>query len=338
MIIDGKNIATEYGMTLLRGSYDSLFKYPARKKVDFSDYAERDGIIPDLRKFEFEPRGIVLNFAVKHNNYNDFITKYETFFSHITEAGYRNMIFENGMQCNLRYDKTTAYRAPFVSTSGFSTFTLNFIEDVYSGWGVGNGTLIGTNIQNYYIIDGIDFGNFGVYPDGNIGEVLKYPDVKPSFTDGLHYDTDTVKLKHKEINIPLYMTARTKQEFLTNHAAFISCFKKTGKQLLFIKEINAATYVYYLDCTSFNVHWTNQPIAKFSIRLMIPVVTWIGRGVELWTLLLDPSLNMLLGDEHGRALAVKVNSNYELWMMLLDTNTNMLLGDGQGRALGIMIN
>lgn len=61
MTIDGKNI-NEWGCTLLEGSFDDLLKYPKRKAVTTRDWAESNGIVPDLSEVEFEARTIKLSF------------------------------------------------------------------------------------------------------------------------------------------------------------------------------------------------------------------------------------------------------------------------------------
>ena len=48
MTIDGKDVYTEWGCKLLEGSFDDLLKYPKRKAVKYDNWAEADGIDPDL--------------------------------------------------------------------------------------------------------------------------------------------------------------------------------------------------------------------------------------------------------------------------------------------------
>jgi hypothetical protein len=62
VLIDGKDIGSLWGMGLLMGSFDGLFMYPKRKAVRFTDFAEVDGIRPDLRRFETESRGGCVEF------------------------------------------------------------------------------------------------------------------------------------------------------------------------------------------------------------------------------------------------------------------------------------
>ena len=53
MTIDGKDLYTEWGCKLLEGSFDDLLKYPKRKAVKYNNWAEADGIDPDLSVVEF---------------------------------------------------------------------------------------------------------------------------------------------------------------------------------------------------------------------------------------------------------------------------------------------
>jgi len=307
MTIDGINI-THYGLTLLAGSYNTIFRYPKRKSVSFTNFAEKDGIIPDLRKIEFEPRQITLNFSINHNSYNVFKDRYVNFISHITAPGYRLFNFGDGLLYNLRYDRTTTFKTPFIfeNSSGFGIFTINFIEDDFSVFNVESvPSYLSDKLRGRYIINGKDFTEYGIYPEGELGEVLKYPDVKEAFTDGKIFYTDTVKLKNKEITIPLWMIADSREDFINNYYAFFNQFNKTGSQTLYIKEISEQVDVYYLECSAFTVNFCEKIMAKLRIKLMIPIITWFNTINQIGcTLLYDPISNVLLGDENYFALAV----------------------------------
>ena len=301
--IDGKNIRNTWNMALLTGSYDSLFRYPKRKTVKHTNYAETDGIQPDLRRFETEPRKVSLNFMIKHRSESEFFNIHNDFFQTMIAPGYRTFNLENGLVYELRYDKTQKMRSIrlFDYGDGGTTFTMDFIED---------GTVInqsivsptgGIRLKGMYAVDGRDFGDFGIHPDGDIGEVLRYPDVKDAFFDGRDYHLDTRMLRHKEITIKLWMLSNSQQEFAHNYQAFYNSFAKTGKQYLYIREIGGTTEVYYMDCSAFKVHWGDRPSAKFSIKLCIPVVTWSSGVTSIWTVLEDPDFG-LLADENGNVI------------------------------------
>jgi len=302
MRIDGKDIYTTWGVILLEGSYSPLLKYPKRKAVKYSNYAERDGITPDLRKIEFEPKSVSLNFLIKHNSVDEFWVKYQTFFADMTSVGYRTLDLENGLIFSLRFDKSTSHQSPKLYNAGqnITVFTLSFIEDNHSIPKIY--VPIGGNLlTGYYEINGIDFSSFGVHPDGEIGEVLKYPDVKEPFTDGQTFDLNTRRLKHKDITISLWMLAESETEFINNYSAFFNQFNQKGKLSLYIKEIGGMTYCYYRDCTSYLVYWGKRIGVKFSLALTIPVVTWLNGTTTILTVLQDP-LQGFIADEKGRII------------------------------------
>ena len=65
MMIDSKNMYTEWGCTILEGSFDTLLKYPKRKAVKYNNWAEADGIDPDLSVVEFEQKTVKLSFLME---------------------------------------------------------------------------------------------------------------------------------------------------------------------------------------------------------------------------------------------------------------------------------
>lgn len=303
MTIDGKDIGTMWDMVLLKDSFSSLLRYPRRKAVRYTSYAEVDGIHPDLRKFETEPRQVSLTFMIRHTSEAEFYNKYEDFFKTINDSGYHAFDLDNGLVYKLRYDKTQSFKPMGLYNTGESatSFIINFIEDetaIDSHIGTPSG---GIPLKGWYSINGVDFGDFGVHPDGEVGEVLKYPDAKEPFTDGEEYNLSIRRLRHKEVTIPVWMHADSKAEFMQNYQAFYNAFATSGKLSLYIKEINATTFCYYMECSAFKVHWGDKPGAFFSITLCIPVVTWIEGVTSFLTVLKDPVLG-LLANEQGKVI------------------------------------
>jgi hypothetical protein len=299
MTIDGKDLYETWGAILLEGSYNSLFKYPKRQTVSFRNYAEMDGIVPDLRKITFEPKQVTLHFAIRHRSIDEFWNKYQSFFTDMIAPGYRTVHAGMGWIHKLRYDKTAQYESPHLFSGGSSltAFTLHFLEDNHAI----PETLHpkgGINLRGWYEINGIDFGEFGVHHDGEIGKVLQYPDVKQPFTDGRKTDLDTRRLMHKEITIPLWMIAHSEEEFLTNYAAFFNQFNQSGTLKLFIREIGGVTNVYYTDCTPFSVNWSKKISARFGITVLAPVFTWLDASdTNLVIVLEDTDLGILVNEE-----------------------------------------
>ena len=100
------------------------------------------------------------------------------------------------------------------------------------------------------------------------------------------------------------MLAGSVEEFLTNYRAFFTQISGVGNQELYIKTLDGIIQVYYTDCPSFSVEiWReNQIGVRFTISVVVPVVSWIDAGGDVrYRVLKDPDLG-LLADEQGRII------------------------------------
>lgn len=271
MTIDGTNIYVAYGAELLDGSMSSVLTYPTRKAVNYTNYAEVNGITPDLRRFETEPRTVTLQFGIIHNTAAEFPTKHAAFFNMIKAPGYRTMVFDGGLTLRLRYASTSNYAPTTIDGRGGTKFSMSFAEDdCCISPSVVTGGQAARAARGWYKIDGTDFAAFGVTPDRALGSVLAYPSVKPPFTDGRQYYTDVVKEAHKEISLPLAMCADSQAAFIQNWQAFFNAWAKTGIRRLYVRETGGTEYeAYYKGCSSMSVVWGERPAAKFTVGVVL---------------------------------------------------------------------
>lgn len=301
--IDGNDLK-KWNVTLLKDSFSSLLKYPKRTSINYTNYAERDGITADLRKFETESRDVSLRFFIEANTHSEFLTRYDAFFYDMNAVGYRSFDFDTGLIHNMRYNNTSSYNAPrlfYDNVNKFGDFTMNFIEDDYPVNSLITTPTNAISLNGLYIIDGVDFGSFGIHQDGKIGEILKYPDVKSPFFDGREYNLESRMLSYKEVTIPLWMIAYSKEEFIQNYQAFYNALAKPGLRHLFIKEINGTTEIYYTECSSYTITWKETIGVRFSIKFIIPVVTWESGATSIYTVLEDPTYGYL-SDENNNVI------------------------------------
>jgi hypothetical protein len=154
---------------------------------------------------------------------------------------------------------------------------MNFVEDnLFINPDVTSPTGSVNICRNEYRIDGIDLRDFGVSATlGNISEVLGYPEIKEPFTDGNTYSLETIKMKHKEIVIPMSMAADDRQTFNNNYQAFYNAFAKAGLRTLYIKSTGGNVGAYYKDCTSYNIFSRGRTGAVFKLSFVIPNVNWV---------------------------------------------------------------
>lgn len=304
MTIDGKNLYNEYGCTLLEGSFDSLLKYPKRKAVKYNNWAESDGIDPDLSVVEFEPRTIKLSFLMESTGEEDFWRRYNRLASDLSSSGYREINLIEGLSHRLRLSAGASYSLPVPFNAGrhYSSFDLNFIEDSFtslSAYPAG-----GISLRGQFSLNGIDFGEFGIGCDDDLNDILKTPALKEPFTNGRNVDLSIVRTQHKTIKLSLWMIAGSIGEFLNNYHALFHQLSGTGTQGLYINTLGATIQFYYVDCPSYSVEvWNEHQVAvRFSLSLVVPAVTWVDTGgVRRYRVLKDNELG-LLADEQGRII------------------------------------
>jgi hypothetical protein len=310
MRIDGKDILKEYNCILLEGSLGEVLKYPKRKTVPYNNWAEADGIQPDISDVAaFEPRHIRLSLLFNAGSKNGFLAIYRRLIADLTAPGYRMITVPDGFPMELRLNETTNFNVPRIVDEGenYVTFTLDFIEDNNSVLGVPY-PVDGIRLRGCYSVNDIDFGAFGIGPDEVQGEVLKYPDMKEPFTDGKSVFLSTVNMRHREIRIRLWMLASNKDIFLNNHRAFFGQLIRPGLQDLYFNATGDTIPVYYSECTEFHIGtWSDGGVsARFSISLIAPIAGWIEAGGSSYIkLLLDDDRMLYLSDEDGKLLEVK---------------------------------
>jgi hypothetical protein len=267
MTIDGTDIAN-YGLVLQAGSFDSLLRYPKRKPVAYNNWAEHDGIEPDVSTVEFEPKKVQPVFSMLTDSLSSFETSHTSFYDSLSAPGSRHIVFTSGIQRTLRFTGNSKYdvRRPF-GNDNHETFTLDFTEDAPA---VETGaTPAGTAPFGLYAVNGKDFGLYGIGGDENISDFLRHADLKEPFTDGQTVYTDVVKKKHREIKFPLWMIAFSETQFLRNYRAFFAELAQPGEQTLSAGQLGKTVRAYYTDCTSFRfTAWRPDFIGlKFNITM-----------------------------------------------------------------------
>lgn len=303
MTIDGKNIKT-YGCTLLEGSFDALLKYPKRKAVKYNNWAEADGIDPDLTEVRFEPKTVKLSFLMEAHSLESFWLQYRKLVADLSAPGLRTFDLITGMTNRYRFSAGASYKLPIPFNEGknLSSFDLNFIEDTHAILSASPAG--GIALRGQYEINGIDFGEFGIGSDDEQEDILKYPALKAPFNDGQTVDLSTIKTQHKEIKLSLWMLAGSVEEFLNNYRAFFTQIAGAGTQGLYIKSLDGIVQVYYTDCSAYTVEvWDDNQIGvRFTISLVAPVVSWVDAGGDIrYRVVKDPALG-ILADQDGRIL------------------------------------
>jgi len=236
---------------------------------------------------------------------DQFWRSYRQIMNDLSAPGYREFDVIPGMTHRLRLNVNSLYNKPVPFNEGHnvSSFTLDFVEDALSFQSILY-PVNGISLRGQYAINGIDFGEFGIGSDDEQDDLLKYPALKDPFTDGRTVDLTIIKTRHKTVKLSLWMLAGGVDELVNNYQAFFNQLTGPGTQELYINTLEGSTQVYYTDCTGFTVEkWSKDNIAaRFSISLVLPVVSWIDAGGDVrYRVLKDPD-HGLLADEQGRII------------------------------------
>ncbi|MDR2765436.1 MAG: hypothetical protein LBB90_10465 [Tannerella sp.] len=276
MMIDGYDI-TSFGCTLIGGSsfdsFGSLLKYPKRAEVDYNDWAEKNGIQPDLSETTFEERKIQLYFGMLAGMVSVMTDRYEDFYGLLSDTGYRTVNAVPGLTHRLRYSEMSEFSMSkaLLSSDNHRVLTVEFTEDTWSQ--TATPPYSAAAPSGLMAINSIDFGNFGIGSDDLLDDFFKYPALKTPFDDGRQKHLDLVRTQQKNIKLNLWMLADSQAQFVNNYLAFFNELKKTGLQTLRIVPAGRDVGIYYSDCGSFKMErWSvNKVCARFSIELVAPV-------------------------------------------------------------------
>jgi hypothetical protein len=276
MTVDGYDIKT-FGCTLIGGSsYDSfgnLLKYPKRTAVNCNDWAESDGIQPDLSETAFEERKVQLYFGMQADAVSVMSCRYRDFYELLASAGYRTVNAVPGLTHRLRFGSASGFTLsnPLSNDENHAVLAVEFTEDT---WGqTATPTYSAAAPFGLLGINSIDFGMFGIGSDDRLDDFFRYPSLKTPFDDGRQKYLDLVRTQQKSIKLNLWMLADSQVQFANNYLAFFNEWKKTGLQTLHVYPAGRGVGVYYSDCGSFKVErWSeNRVCVRFSMELVAPV-------------------------------------------------------------------
>ena len=119
VVIDGVPIE-EMGVYLLEKSYQSILQYPPLKSVDSNDWAEYDGIEPDLTNPTLDIRSITMRFLAKGGR------AYLKFVNFLLKKEYRVFYFsELGIERRLRINDNSIEKFE----NEYQAFSITFFDD-----------------------------------------------------------------------------------------------------------------------------------------------------------------------------------------------------------------
>ena len=294
MTIDGRHIS-EWGLRVADGCLSEWFKLPKRKAVSYNNWAESNGIEPDLSVVEWEETSFKLSFILSGANPTEYMSRFRSFLTFLSDKGSREVSYM-GITRTLRYDQGNNYNGtPMIEQRrAWAILSLTMKEEKPEI--VEKYPYSGMRPLGQYAINGIDLSEFGMGGERKDEDLMKYPGMKTPFSDGKSYDLSTVTTKHKEIKLSLWWICDSVESFLKNRMALLWQLSRPGTLSLYTDSIGGYTSAYYTGCGSFsaNMYAGGRVAATLSLGLTIPVVEWIDAGGTMrYMVLMDADFGLL---------------------------------------------
>ena len=169
--IDRYNAKTDFGIVLGEKSYSNLLTWAKYKSFDINDWAEEDGIEPDLADTKLDTRTLTLYFIGKYESYLSFLDYLKT------DKAYFTFTFPIGLTYTLRpTDNSLSNYNPKISSFSID-FADDFPTDKYGQ--IGQPTNVGKCYFQGVAIDGFDLSEYSAnLLDGTFLSLAKMPNFK----------------------------------------------------------------------------------------------------------------------------------------------------------------
>lgn len=269
LYIDGIDVYSSYGVFITEDGYKELLAYPSLKTVDSNDWAEEDGIEPDLSSPVLDTREFNIKFAY-HGTY----ARFGAFVEMLSDnAAYHVFDFrEIGRTFQLRLVNQQNLSLAF----NLGLFALKFADDFpLDGYNTYLEPLSTVTPQTGYELDGINFSDYGIHVlQGSEAEILKSPAVKKNLLqniasqNGAFYDGEFVVFQTKEVKLKCLMRAETLSEFWRNYDAFLYDLVRPNERKLYVDSTGYEYPCYYKSCSANKFCPANKIWFEFSLVLV----------------------------------------------------------------------
>lgn len=267
LYIDGKDAYSLYSVFVTGDGYKELVAYPALKTIDSNDWAEEDGIEPDLSSPVLDTRELSIFFSYHGTN-----ARFGAFVELLSDKAYHTFDFrEIGKTYRLRL-----VTQPNLSLAiSLGLFTLRFADDFPLDGYTYLKPISTVAPQTAYELDGISFSDYGIYVlQGSEAEIQKSPAVKKNLLQniasksGAIYDGEFVAFQTKEVKLKCLMRAKTLQEFWRNYNAFLYDLIRPDERQLYVDATGYEYPCYYKSCTVDKFFPTDKIWFEFSLVLV----------------------------------------------------------------------
>ncbi len=263
--IGGINAYTEWGVYVIQGGYLSLAAYPKLKDIDVNDWSDKDGEEVDLSDPKLGKQDIELKLAISNKN------NFSSFMENLMSSVFHTLFFNDiGITRTLRYLSMSVDNIE----GDLMKFSVRFSDDFpLYGYSYVAPTKYGEDTG--FLLDSVDLSNYGITVlSGSSSNVFEFQaakealEVNVSNKDGVIYDSGaTVRLKARDITLPLLMKAENITKFWVSHQGFLYNLKKAGERRLTCLGFDYRCYYKSMNPSLFSPE--GIPWLKFSLVLRI---------------------------------------------------------------------
>lgn len=260
LYIDGADVYLEYGAFVV-GSLKDLVAFPPMKAVRSNDWADEDGIDPDLSEtgYRVDVRSLSFQFGFHGRNKD-----VDGFVALLSDGVYHTFYFkpfcspDSALRPRLRLVSNPKMSDAAMEAGRLGTLTLKFTEDNYAYEGaVYDLPAGGMAPADGYVFNGRPLSDYGVAVlKGSLDAVRKLPDtkqnllVKRSTADGAVYDTGgDVYFKSKDVKLTCLLRANDAAAFWARHQTLFRSLTVPGGHTLAVTALGDTYPCYYKNCT-----------------------------------------------------------------------------------------
>lgn len=294
------NIAIEERQIwLLEQSYNGVVQWPALKNVDTNDWAEYDGIEPDLTNPVLDSRKV--SFKVYAKGYS----KYEEFIEELLENGYNDFYFpELGQHYTMRLNGSKLID----QYDEGQVFSLEFTEDLFIDR---NSAIItqGWSHNSGFSIDGTDLGVYGISVlEGTLTQFRQMPGTKQrllinenSMTGAVYDATAEPMFREQDMQIKVLMRAWNVEMLMHNYYTFLSMLTEPSERYLYCEQTMEEVPFFYKSQSVQGVILSGLSSGLVGIEFTINICV-IEREKEQTLYLVDDDGNIILMTDNDNLL------------------------------------
>ncbi len=266
--IDNINIYTQFGVAIAEKGYNDLVQYPSLKKVESNNWAEKNGIEPDLSSPCLDTKNITIKlFAHGHN------ADVGGLIELLSNEAYHTFRFpELDREFKLRLSDMN----DLDSIRNSSLFSLSFADDFPLPDYTYLAPLSTYARPSGYKLDERCLSTYGIMVLEGLDEVNKSPKVKQNLlrninsVPGAIYSNKQVVYDAKDVKLDLSMRASTMAEFWRNYNAFLYDLTRPDERQLYVSKNNCSYPCFYKSSNTedfYPVRGNTKAWHKFSLTV-----------------------------------------------------------------------